>query len=59
MAMPSIWWKTGVWVASSSSVRYTLPTAATYTGSSRVSSERICTGLVCVRITRWRSTGST
>ena len=27
--------------------------------SGLVSSDLICTGLVCVRITRWRSTGST
>ena len=29
MASPSTWWNTGVWVASSSSVRYTRPGQAT------------------------------
>ena len=51
-ARPSTWWNTGVCVASSSSVRNTLPGHATYTGSSRSSSVRACTGDVCVRSTR-------
>ena len=59
MARPSNWWKTGVWVASSSSVRNTLPGHSTYTGSSRSSMERTCTGEVWVRSSRCASGGST
>ncbi len=50
-ARPSTWWKTGVWVASSSSVRKVLPGEITYTGSGRDSSARTCTGEVWVRST--------
>src|SRR6185503_1927526 len=52
-ASPSTWWNTGVWVASSSSVRKVLPIEMMYTGRSRSSSARICTGEVWVRNT-WR-----
>src|SRR4051794_7213067 len=58
-ARPSTWWNTGVWVASSSSVRKTLPGQMTYTGTPRSSRARTCTGLVCVRSSRPFSGGST
>ncbi len=41
---PSTWWNTGVWVASSSSVRKVRPSEMMYTGRSRSSKARICTG---------------
>ncbi len=59
MARPSTWWKTGVWVVSSSSVRNTRPGHTTYTGRSRSSSARICTGEVWVRMTSPESAGAT
>ena len=43
-ARPSTWWNTGVWVASSASVRNVRPGHTTYTGSGRSSSARTCTG---------------
>ncbi len=48
-ARPSTWWNTGVWVESSSSVRNVRPIDTMYTGSSRSSSVRTCTGEVWVR----------
>ena len=39
-------------MASRASFLYTLPGLTTYSGSGLVSSERICTGEVCVRSTR-------
>ena len=57
--MPSTWWKTGVWVASSSSVRKVRPIDTMYTGSSRSSSARICTGEVWVRSTCRDPSGAT
>jgi hypothetical protein len=51
-ARPSIWWNTGLCVASSVSVRKHLPGLTTYSGSGLVSMARICTGEVCVRSTR-------
>ncbi len=51
-ASSSIWWNTGLCVASSVSVRKHLPGLPTYSGSGRVSMARICTGEVCVRSTR-------
>ena len=50
-ARHSIWWNTGLCVASSASVRKHLPGLTTYSGSGRVSMARICTGEVCVRST--------
>ena len=50
-ARHSIWWKTGLCVASSASVRKHLPGLTTYSGSGRVSMARICTGEVWVRST--------
>ena len=44
IARPSTWWKTGVCVASSASVRNVLPGHATYSGTPRSSSERAWTG---------------
>ena len=55
---PSIWWKTGVCVASSSSVRKTLPGQTIVIGGSRRSISRICTGEVWVRSTSPESAGS-
>ena len=51
-ASPSIWWNTGLCVASSASLRKHLPGLTTYSGSGLVSMARICTGEVCVRSTR-------
>ena len=48
-ASPSTWWNMGLCVASTSSRRYTVPGAITYTGGSVVCMVRICTGEVCVR----------
>ena len=45
-ARPSTWWKTGVWVWSSSSERKTLPGQATYRGGSWASMTCACTGEV-------------
>ncbi len=56
---PSNCVKTGRCVASNSSVRYTRPGTGRRSGGSRSSIDRTCTGLVCVRITRCRATGST
>ena len=58
-ARHSIWWNTGLCVASSGSVRKHLPGLTTYTGSGRVSRARICTGEVCVRSTtpEWPPSG--
>ncbi|CPU67019.1 Uncharacterised protein [Mycobacteroides abscessus] len=53
IARPSTWWKTGVCVASSASVRNVLPGHATYSGTPRSSSERAWTGDVWVRSTRF------
>ncbi len=50
-ARHSIWWNTGLCVASSVSLRKHLPGLTTYSGSGRVSIARICTGEVCVRST--------
>ena len=50
-ARHSIWWNTGLCVASRVSVRKHLPGLTTYSGSGRVSMDRICTGEVCVRST--------
>ena len=50
-ARPSIWWNTGLCVASSASLRKHLPGLTTYSGSGRVSMARICTGEVWVRRT--------
>ena len=50
-ASPSIWWKTGLWVASWASLRKHLPGLTTYSGSGRVSIARTCTGDVWVRST--------
>ena len=50
-ARPSIWWNTGLWVASSASARKHRPGLTTYSGNGRDSMERICTGEVCVRST--------
>ena len=56
---PSTWLKTGECVASSASARNVRPGQTTATGSSRVSSERTCTGEVWVRRTRPLPSGST
>ena len=50
-ASPSIWWNTGLCVASSASLRKHLPGLTTYSGSGLVSMARIWTGEVCVRST--------
>src|SRR6202020_289104 len=50
-ARHSIWWNTGLWVASSASLRKHLPGLTTYRGSGRVSMDLIGTGEVCVRST--------
>ena len=50
-ARPSIWWNTGLCVASSASLRKHLPGLTTYSGSGLVSMALICTGEVCVRST--------
>jgi hypothetical protein len=57
-ARPSTWVNTGVCVASSSSVRNVRPGHTTYTGRSRSSSARICTGEVCARSTRPEPSGA-
>ena len=48
-ARPSTWWNMGLCVASTSSRRYTVPGAITYTGGGPACIVRICTGEVCVR----------
>ena len=53
---PSIWWNTGLWVASASSARYTLPGQITRMGGLRVVMMRACTGEVWVRSTMLSST---
>ena len=50
-ARHSIWWNTGLCVASSASLRKHVPGLTTYSGSGRVSMARIWTGEVCVRST--------
>ncbi len=51
-ASPSTWWKTGECVASSGSLRCTLPGMTMRTGGVCFSMVRICTGEVCVRSSR-------
>ena len=46
---PSIWWKIGLWVASTASERYTRPGQMMRMGGACFSMVRICMGLVCVR----------
>ena len=46
---PSIWWKTGLWVASASSARYTRPGQITLIGSFIFSIALTWTLEVCVR----------
>ena len=53
---PSIWWKTGLWVASASSARYTRPGLMMRMGGLRVVMMRACTGLVWLRSTMLSST---
>ena len=53
MTRPSHWEKTGLWVASTSSARYTLPGQITRMGGFWESMVRACTGEVCVRSSRF------